>query len=124
MCDYSLAGVPNRLAMEGEELVVHRFPTGAPGLTSPHTALARSWFSKVRSRVTPALLRASTFSIGPVCDALVLPFRPLTESALTFPTVKNRTHHSLPYFSKFIGSLVACALYLSHLLLFRCPAQT
>jgi hypothetical protein len=28
MCDYSLAGVPNRLAVEGEELVVHRFPNG------------------------------------------------------------------------------------------------
>ena len=56
MCDYSLAGVPNRLAVEGEELVVHRFPTGALGLTSPHTSLARPWFSKVLSaRVTPAV---------------------------------------------------------------------
>jgi hypothetical protein len=32
MCDYSLAGVPNRLAVEGEQLVVHRFPTGSVGL--------------------------------------------------------------------------------------------
>ena len=32
MCDYSLCGIPNRLAMEGEELVVHRFPTGSMGL--------------------------------------------------------------------------------------------
>ena len=56
MCDYSLAGVPNRLAVKGEELVVHRFPTGALGLTSPHTSLARSWFSKVRwPRATPAV---------------------------------------------------------------------
>jgi hypothetical protein len=23
MCDYSLAGIPNRLAVEGEQLVVH-----------------------------------------------------------------------------------------------------
>lgn len=28
MCDYSLAHVPNRLAVEGEELVVYRFGTG------------------------------------------------------------------------------------------------
>lgn len=35
MCDYSLAGLPNRLAMEGEELVVHRFRTGSKGLTPP-----------------------------------------------------------------------------------------
>src|SRR5713101_5884563 len=55
MCEYSLAGVPNRLAVEGEELV-HRFPTGALGLTSLHTSLARGWFSKLWStRVTPAV---------------------------------------------------------------------
>ena len=34
MCDYSLAGLPNRLAVEGEQLVVHRFSTGALGLTA------------------------------------------------------------------------------------------
>jgi len=34
MCDYSLAGIPNRLAVEGEQLVVHRFPTGSLGLAS------------------------------------------------------------------------------------------
>lgn len=33
MCDYSLMGVPNRLAREGEDLVVHTFPTGSQGLT-------------------------------------------------------------------------------------------
>jgi hypothetical protein len=55
MCDYSLAGVPNRLAVEGEELVVHHFPTGALGLTSPHTSVA-GWIAKIRSpRVTPAV---------------------------------------------------------------------
>ena len=37
MCDYSLAGIPNRLAVEGEELAVHRFPTGSIGLASPST---------------------------------------------------------------------------------------
>ncbi len=35
MCDYSLMAVPNRLAQEGEELMVHRFPTGSLGLASP-----------------------------------------------------------------------------------------
>ena len=35
MCDYSLAGIPNRLAVEGEQLVVHRFCTGSFGLASP-----------------------------------------------------------------------------------------
>lgn len=35
MCDYSLAGMPNRLAVEGEELISHKFSTGSIGLTSP-----------------------------------------------------------------------------------------
>ena len=35
MCDYSLMGIPNRLAEEGEELVSHRFPTGSVGFASP-----------------------------------------------------------------------------------------
>jgi hypothetical protein len=35
MCDYSLCGIPNRLVVEGEELVVHRFSTGSMGLASP-----------------------------------------------------------------------------------------
>jgi hypothetical protein len=32
MCDYSLAHIPNRLPMEGEQLVVHRFATWTLGL--------------------------------------------------------------------------------------------
>ncbi len=35
MCDYSLYGIENRLAQEGEVLVVHRFYSGSEGLTSP-----------------------------------------------------------------------------------------
>jgi hypothetical protein len=35
MCDYSLGGIRNRLAVEGEDLVVHRFPTHSIGLASP-----------------------------------------------------------------------------------------
>src|SRR5215813_9868833 len=46
MCDYSLAGIPSRLAVEGEQLVVHRFPTGSLGLASPCPSLSRSWSAK------------------------------------------------------------------------------
>jgi hypothetical protein len=35
MCDYSLMGIPNRLATEGEELVTYRFSTGSVGLAPP-----------------------------------------------------------------------------------------
>ena len=34
MCDYSLGGLPNRLAVDGEELTVHRFSTHSIGLAS------------------------------------------------------------------------------------------
>src|SRR5580704_15548905 len=39
MCDYSLARVPNRLAEEGEQLVVHRFDTYTLGLAPAHRRL-------------------------------------------------------------------------------------
>lgn len=35
MCDYSLMEFPNRLAVEREVLLVHRFPSGSLGLASP-----------------------------------------------------------------------------------------
>jgi len=34
MCDYSLHGIKNRLANEGEHLCVHKFHTGSKGLAS------------------------------------------------------------------------------------------
>jgi hypothetical protein len=50
MCDYSLAGVPNRLAVEGEQLVVHQFPVSL-GLASPVPPLDQSSYQKA----TPAV---------------------------------------------------------------------
>jgi hypothetical protein len=41
MCDYSLMGIPNRLACEGEDLVVYEFRTGSRGLT-PCTSVKNS----------------------------------------------------------------------------------
>jgi hypothetical protein len=35
MCDYSLMEFPNRLAVDGEVLVVHQFRSGSLGLVSP-----------------------------------------------------------------------------------------
>ena len=46
MCDYSLAGIPSRLAVEGEELVVYRFSTGSIGLASPCASPSRWWSGK------------------------------------------------------------------------------
>jgi hypothetical protein len=40
MCDYSLAGLSNRLAVTGERLTVRRFPSGCLGMSSPR----RRWY--------------------------------------------------------------------------------
>jgi hypothetical protein len=54
MCDYSLVSLPNRLAEEGDHLVVHQFPTGTLGLIearpemrTPAEPVARSWWWKL-----------------------------------------------------------------------------
>jgi hypothetical protein len=44
MCDYSLAHFPNRLAVEGEQLVVHRFDTLAKGLVPACPTLKQKVF--------------------------------------------------------------------------------
>src|SRR5215831_13732338 len=52
MCDYSLHGIRNRLAEEGEVLVVHLFFTGSKGLTSPQylkpTAQPKGWLAALK----------------------------------------------------------------------------
>src|SRR5260370_20220826 len=58
MCDYSLAGLRTRLAVEGEELVVYRFPTGSIGLTSgsevaAHKKEFRGWQRSFDPREVP-----------------------------------------------------------------------
>lgn len=42
MCDYSLMGIRNRLAVEGEELVTFRFSTGSVGLAPSAKALEQA----------------------------------------------------------------------------------
>jgi hypothetical protein len=42
MCDYSLHAIKNRLAVEGEQLFIHKFPTGSKGLASVADYWARS----------------------------------------------------------------------------------
>src|SRR5260370_2847211 len=54
MCDYALACVPTRLAVEGELLVVHRFPAGSVGLASP-CSQPLSTCSQPLTKGTPAV---------------------------------------------------------------------
>jgi hypothetical protein len=75
MCDYSLMAVPNRLAQEGEELVMHRFPTGSLGLASladlkrsacPQTAAPKTFWNVLVSFFNPP-------QIDPVCAVCIPP---------------------------------------------------
>lgn len=68
MCDYSLHGIKNRLAEEGERLTVHKFFTGSKGLAAPAEVLcsqaagasgqtwwerAKTYFRNVARQPTP-----------------------------------------------------------------------
>jgi len=60
MCDCALMGVPNRMAVEGEQLVVHRFRTGSLGLagpdsTNPPTRRPHSFWVRLKLFFTPTL---------------------------------------------------------------------
>ncbi len=50
MCDYSLMAVPNRLAREGEDLILYEFPTGTRGFTSDTSkpAVLPKWRNTLR----------------------------------------------------------------------------
>jgi hypothetical protein len=59
MCDYSVQGLPNRLAVEGEQLVTYRFPTRSVGMATPtdiaaakrpkpQAGFCRSWWSALK----------------------------------------------------------------------------
>ena len=72
MCDYSLMALSNRLAQEGEELVVHRFCTGSRGLASPAD------LNRVASRKIATLWALMKEFLGPplaetVCAVCVPP---------------------------------------------------
>lgn len=71
MCDYSLMGVPNRLAEEGEELIVYSFPTCSKGLTAPAELAVASPKKKARSLLWEELKSMLGFqqshSVAAVC---------------------------------------------------------
>ena len=70
MCDYSLMSLPNRLATEGEQLIVYRFPTGSVGFASPVDANQAMEERKTRPlwrRVFDALAGKDKCSVPAVC---------------------------------------------------------
>ncbi len=75
MCDYSLMGVNNRLAQEGEELVTHRFGTGTIGLASVADLNAFQAWQSVRNEtgVVAKIKQAVTSNNPPVVCAICVP---------------------------------------------------
>ena len=51
MCDYSLAQISNRLAVTGDHLLVHRFPSGSMGLRSDRRRLREFLFPSMVTAV-------------------------------------------------------------------------
>jgi hypothetical protein len=73
MCDYSLHAQPNRLAIEGERLVVYRFSRGSIGLASPsdlQDAKPRPWWSWT---VIKMWFQAQEAELRPICAVCVPP---------------------------------------------------
>ena len=66
MCDYSLMGIPNRLAKDGEALVSYKFLTGTKGFASP-TDVANQ-----EAAARPSGFREIVRVLfqGPVCDSV------------------------------------------------------
>jgi hypothetical protein len=89
MCDYSLAGVRNRLAVEGEQLVVQRFSTGALGLASPTTRWARLWFVKECAVCLPPGAR---LLLGDIPQDLRRQFRVRATEEVTFVQVSAEAY--------------------------------
>lgn len=54
MCEYSLAHFPNRLAVEGEHLILRRFPCGTLGLASVRRSLKEILFPSTTCAVCVA----------------------------------------------------------------------
>jgi len=75
MCDYSLMAIPNRLAVSGEDLVVHRFEAGSVvGLASPGDLRSRLEYRNVpRSGFWPRFKDFFNPADAPAIPAVCIP---------------------------------------------------
>jgi hypothetical protein len=80
MCDYSLMGVPSRLARNGEELIVYTFPTSTKGLATADDVAAEQsrrgslsiWESIKRFLCQPKLDTVTAVCIPPGARLILL----------------------------------------------------
>src|SRR5436305_12509932 len=87
MCDYSLMSLPNRLAVCGEELIVHRFELGAIGLASAADVLCRQKPSEYPK--LPFSARLKKWFYPPVAQKEEHPWRTITGVNARSSTLTN-----------------------------------
>ena len=73
MCDYSLMAISNRLAVSGEDLVVHRFGSGSIGLASHVDLERRESLQGQRSGFWPTLKSFFSMQEGEPIPAVCIP---------------------------------------------------
>lgn len=73
MCDYSLMSLPNRLAVCGEELVVHRFEFGSMGLVSELDLRHAKEIERTKPGFLEKLKRTLFPSVSHQCPAVCIP---------------------------------------------------
>ena len=72
MCDYSLMGISNRLALEGEDLVVYEFRTGSRGLT-PDTSVTNRDTTQKRFKAFRSVVKLLLGNVEPEKIAVCIP---------------------------------------------------
>ena len=72
MCDYSLMGISNRLALEGEDLVVYEFRTGSRGLT-PDTSVTNRDTRQKRFKTFRSVVKLLLGNVEPEKIAVCIP---------------------------------------------------
>lgn len=74
MCDLFTDAIPNRLAVSGEELVVHRFEEGEVGMASASDLRIRQEYRRVQLHgFWPKLKEFFNAPAGPVIPAVCIP---------------------------------------------------
>lgn len=73
MCDYSLMSLPNRLAVCGEELIVHRFEFGCMGLVSELDLRRTEEIQPTKRGFLERLKRTLFPNVSHQCPAVCIP---------------------------------------------------
>lgn len=120
MCDYSLMGLPNRLAVKGEQLVVHKFRTGSLGLAAPSdlepanppTGQPKTFWAKAKALFAPLESRCvRAVCIPPGAQLIVWDIPVHLQQALHVGSIENVTFTQLTSSAHSLGPFEASGGY-------------